>query len=133
MVELTKQEFHTYSPLRDGKPLFPRYIFAKFDVEAGKWGAIKSTRGCVDVLRSGSKPSPIRTDIIEAIMAYEPPAEPVQADPEFKRDQVVRITKGPLAGLEGLFSGSDRKRVQALLEIMGKKVSVPIRDIEGVK
>lgn len=130
LIELTKQGFHAYTPVfSPGKVLFPRYIFVEFDKDRDNWGLIRSTRGCVDVLKNGFQPIPIRQSIMDRIMAYEPPSEAVQADQSFAPDQRVRITHGVLAGYEGLFKGTDKQRVQAFLEILGNKVSVPIRDI----
>lgn len=132
MIELTKQGFHTYTPMwKPGKPLFPRYIFAQFDKNADNWGVIRSTRGCNDLLKNGFQPIPIRQSIMDAIMAFEPPAEPVQTDPTYTPDQKVRITNGILAGYEGLFKGTDKQRVQAFLEILGNKISVPMKDISS--
>jgi transcriptional antiterminator RfaH len=130
-IELTKQDFRAYMPLIDSKAMFPRYIFVQFDKDADNWGVIRSTRGCIDLLKNGFSPIPIRQSIMDAIMAYEPPAEPVQPDQTFTKDQKVRITTGILAGYEGLFEGTDKQRVYALLTIVGKKVSVPMKDISS--
>lgn len=130
LIELTKQGFHAYTPIfSPGKVLFPRYIFLEFDKDKDNWGLIRSTRGCVDVLKNGFNPIPIRQSIMETIMAYEPSPEPTQTDPTYSKDQKVRITTGILAGYEGLFQGTDKQRVQAFLDILGKRVSVPLRDI----
>jgi len=131
MIELTKQDFHTYVPLLESKPLFPRYIFVQFDKDCDPWGLIHSTRGCIDLLKNGFQPIPIRQSIMDAIMSYEPPAEPVQPDQTFTKDQKVRITHGILAGYEGLFEGTDKQRIQAFLNILGKRVSVPVKDISS--
>lgn len=131
MIELTKQYFRSYLPIIDSKPMFPRYIFVEFDKDADPWGLIRSTRGCIDLLKNGFSPIPIRKSIMDAIMAYEPPPEPVQPDQTFIKDQRVRITNGILAGYEGLFEGTDKQRVQAFLTILGKRVSVPVKDISS--
>lgn len=131
MIELTKQGFHTYSPLFKSKPLFPRYIFVEFDRDTDNWGVIRSTRGCVDLLKNGFQPLSIPNRVMDAIMAYEPPAEPVEADPNYDKGQKVKIKTGVLAGYEGLFQGTDKQRVQAFLTILGNKVSVPLKDISS--
>ena len=128
-IELTKQAFQVFLPISRSKPLFPRYLFAQFDREKDNWGVIRSTRGCVDVLKSGFQPIIVRQPIIEAIMAYEDSPEEIATDPTYAKGQKVRIKNGLLAGYEGLFTGTDKQRVLAFLDILGNKVSVPVKDI----
>lgn len=128
-IELTKQDFHVFAPILETKPMFPRYIFVQFDRDIDPWGKIKSTRGCIDVLKNGYRPVRVHEGIIDAIMAYKPTEAPTQADPVFQLSQKVRITHGLLQGYEGLFEGTDKQRVQAFLNILGNKVSVPVKDI----
>ena len=120
-IELTKQDFHVFTPTFDAKPLFPRYIFVEFDRDKDPWGLIRSTRGCVDVLRNGFHPIIVRPQIIDAIMAFIPPSEPENIDSTYAKDQKSRIKSGLLAGYEGLFQGTDKQRVQAFLEILEKQ------------
>ncbi len=128
-IELTKQDFHVYTPLIDGKPLFPRYLFVQFDRLVDNWGIIRSTRGCIDLLKNGFNPIEVRQPIMDAIMSYRAPQEATEADPVYSLQQRVRIKSGLLAGYEGLFTGSDKQRTQAFLDILGNKVSVPISTI----
>ena len=55
--------------------------------------------------------------------------EAVQADPVYSTGQRVRIVDGVLEGIEGLFEGSAQQRTCALLEIMGRRVKVPMKSI----
>ena len=66
---------------------------------------------------------------MDAILAFEDMPAEIEADPTYSQGQKVRIKAGLLAGYEGLFTGTDKQRVQAFLDILGNKVSVPIRDI----
>ena len=122
-VELTKQNFHVFLPILHQKPMFPRYLFVEFDREVDQWGSIKSTRGCMDLLRNGFLPANVPSNVMAAIMTYTPKDE---SSPEltFAPGQKVIVQSGPLAGLEGLFVSDRHKRVYALLEIMGKSVEV---------
>lgn len=130
-IELAKQDFRVFLPILDAKPMFPRYLFVAFDASTDNWPAIRSTRGCQDLLRNGFTPAAIPERVMDAIMAYRHPAQPQTGETEFSKDQLVRIVDGPLAGLEGLFVADRHKRVYALLEIMGRKVEVARNSIRA--
>ncbi len=64
-------------------------------------------------------------------MARTDPTEAVQADPEYTLQQRVRVKDGLLQGVEGLFVGSEKNRTIALMEILGRRVKVPMPMIEA--
>ncbi len=143
-IELTKAGFDVFFPIkryvrqRQNRPpeivtgpLFPRYLFVTFDRESTGWGEIKDMRGVSHVLSNGNKPVIVRPEVVEAIRAYREPERAPEGPREFAADQKVRIATGVLAGVEGLFTGSDRKRTKAFLEILGKRVEVPLDTIEA--
>ncbi len=130
-IELANQNFHAFLPVMASKPMFPRYIFTRFDRDADPWGKIKSTRGCVDLLRDGYMPAKVPDRIIEAIMAFKEPVEPARGETNFTAGQTVRITEGVLSGLEGLFQGDVKNRTACLLEICGRRVQVPRNTIRA--
>ncbi len=88
-------------------------------------------RGVSDVLRNEHKPIIVRSDVVEAIRAYREPEKAPEGRTEFVTGQRVRIANGVLAGLEGLFQGSDRQRTKAFLEILGKRIEVPMNTVEA--
>lgn len=124
-IELANQDFEVFLPVLDRKPMFPRYLFVAFDSQSEPWGRIKSTRGCVDLLKVGFVPAVVPKHAMEAIITYRPPQEPQEAQVQFEEGDAVIIQTGPLQGLQGLFVADRHKRVMALLEIMGKKIEVP--------
>lgn len=130
-VELARQDFRVFLPVLDAKPMFPRYIFVQFDRDTDNWGTIKSTRGCIGLLRNGFIPANVPEHLITALMSYRPPQEPVQAETVFSAGQPIRIVEGPLAGLEGLFVADKKARIMCLLELCGKKVEVPTASIRA--
>ena len=130
-VELANQSFRVFLPILDTKPMFPRYIFLQFDRDRDDWGKVKSTRGCVDLLKSGFLPSIVPEPVMDAIMAFRPPVEPVQGETQFTEGQRVRVTEGPCQGLEGLFQRDAKGRNYALLEILGKRVELPKNSIRA--
>lgn len=130
-IELTNQDFEVFLPVLDSRPMFPRYLFVRFDRDTDNWGAIKSTRGCVDLLKNGFVPANIPQCAMDAIMSYTPPEKTVDGQTIFTTGQPVTITTGPLAGLQGLFVADRNKRVFALLEICGKRVEVARDSIQA--
>lgn len=131
-IELAQQNFVVYLPLLASKPYFPGYLFVQMDRDTAPWGKIRSTRGCIDLLKSGYLPSPVPDHVMTAIK-FRPtaPQEATDGVPQFTRNQVVRIIEGNGEGLEGLFVKEKRKRVTALLEIMGRQVEKPLTSIRA--
>lgn len=66
-----------------------------------------------------------------AIMALRDIPQPVQAEAEFTKGQKVRIVEGPCSGFEGLFVADEKKRVYALLEILGRPIKVARQSIRA--
>lgn len=101
------------------EPLFPRYLFARFDIR-DRYRAVSFSRGVQNIVEFGLKPAEVSESLIEAIKerakdGYVIPAEPLQ------KGQIVQIKGGPLAGLEAVFvrAMTDRRRVYLLLKTLG--------------
>ena len=129
--ELRNQGFEVYLPFLKAKPMYPRYEFVRFDWESDPWGSIRSTRGCIGLLKHGFVPQAVRDPIISAIKAYEAHTALPEPDPVYERGQQIIVATGLLKGFEGLFDGTAHGRTMALLQIMGMKVEVPIGDIQA--
>jgi Transcription termination factor nusG len=80
--ELTRQGFDAWSPLRRItirharkatealRPVFPGYLFVRFDVDRHPWRAIVHTRGVHRLFSiTPERPLPIRPGVIEALQA----------------------------------------------------------------
>lgn len=141
-LEITKAGFDVFYPIKQytrtrpnrkpelvSGPLFPRYLFVQFDRSQPEWAKIQDMRGVSSVLCNGNKPVIVRDEIVTAIRSYREPQEPVQAVSEFAPNQPVVITTGVLEGIQGLFTGSDRQRTKAFLEILGKRYEIPYSTI----
>lgn len=143
-LEITKAGFDVFYPIKHytrirlnrkpetvSGPLFPRYLFAAFDRAQSNWGKIKDLRGVSSILCNGNQPVIVRNEVVIAIRSYREPVEAVQAISEFSSNQRVVITTGVLEGIEGLFTGSDRQRTKAFLEILGKRYEIPYETISA--
>lgn len=110
-------------------PLFPRYLFVKADLEAGGQRAIASAPGVIDLVRMGSKPTPLRGPIIEDIRSREDEAGYIHLGREtpFKAGDRVRVLSGSMCDQVGLFeTRTDEERVIILLNLLGRQVRVKL-------
>jgi transcriptional antiterminator RfaH len=107
------------------KPLFPGYIFGKFDLEQNyplvRWG-----RGVKKVLGFGGYPTSISEEVVEIIKERTDTEGVVRVKQNFKANDVVRIKTGSLKDLLGIFERwvSDSERVRILLNLIGYQPAV---------
>jgi len=109
------------------KPLFPNYIFGKFDLEQNyplvRWG-----RGVKTVLGFGGYPVPVAEEVIETIRRRTGTDGIVRRTRRFEANDVVRVTAGPMKELLGIFERyiSDGERVRILLNLIGYQPAVEV-------
>ncbi len=128
--QLRCQGFAGYLPMmkveraRRGKvatatePLFNRYCFVQLDLDSDPWGAIRSTRGVSTLVRFGTEPAAVPQQLIEALRSRE---ASLPVAPLFQSGTAVRVTQGPLKGLEGIYHCPDgAHRALVFLEMLGK-------------
>jgi transcription antitermination factor NusG len=134
---LSKHGFQTLLPMYDTVrrwsdrkkqitlPLFPGYVF--FVDEAARRLQVLCTPGVHSILMAGGTPAVIPGEEIAAIRrAVESPLR-VTPHPFLKNGDVVRITSGPLAGLEGIVSREKGVfRVVLSVEMLGRSAAVEI-------
>lgn len=101
------------------KPLFSRYIFARFDINR-QLHDINYTRGVQNVVSFGGCPVSIDDEVIDLIRAQVGEDGFVRMEDEFKPGDKVRITSGPFESLGGIFMRdlNDTGRVKLLLNAM---------------
>jgi transcriptional antiterminator RfaH len=101
----------TGAPTYLTQPLFPRYLFAKFNARE-QLPKIRFTRGVHNVVSFGENPAPVEDDIIDIIRSRIDENGFVKANDELKPGDKVVISAGPLRNLVGIFErevkGSDR-------------------------
>jgi len=111
------------------EPLFPRYLFARFDADASRWLAINGSRGVVSLLTDGTHPLPVPSAVIELLKA-DTDAEgvtPLTSLGVFWKGRKVRIKSGPFAGQMGEVAevlAKGRDRVQVLLSMLGAQTTM---------
>ncbi|OHC82919.1 MAG: hypothetical protein A3G73_03430 [Rhodospirillales bacterium RIFCSPLOWO2_12_FULL_67_15] len=117
-------------------PLFPRYLFVRFDIERTRWRAIHSTVGVSHLISvGGGLPAPVPDGIVEVIRSREAENGLIEIVPHFRRGETVIVGEGPFLDQTGLFERmDDSERVTILLSLLGRdvRVKVPIHAIRAV-
>ena len=135
---LRQQNYETYLPrLRKRRrharrvdvvlrPLFPGYLFVRFDPKRDPWRAINSTVGVIRLVGFGDVLVPVPDRVIEALRSLEDEKGIiVGAGPALKPGQSVRILDGALVDQIGvLLEGSGAERVRLLVRLLGREVKV---------
>ena len=114
-------------------PLFPAYGFVVIE---SQWHTARWSIGVAALIMDGTSPARVPDQVIAEIRQREvrgaielpPPAGLLAGD-------AVRVARGPLAGLTGLYHGmSGRQRVEVLLAILGGQARTTLSsgDIEAV-
>jgi transcriptional antiterminator RfaH len=112
---------------KDFKPLFPGYIFGKFDLEQHyplvRWG-----RGVKKILSFGGYAASVSEEVIEIIKGRTDSDGVVRKKCHFEANDVIRIKSGPLRDLLGIFEQwvSDSERVRILLNLIGYQPAVEL-------
>jgi transcription antitermination factor NusG len=84
-------------------PMFPGYVFVHHAIDKTSYVAIQKARGLVRILGDRwDRLAPVAAAEIESIRRVSTVDAPVMPYPYLHEGQRVRITSGPLAGLEGL-------------------------------
>lgn len=98
------------------KPLFPRYLFARFRADE-LMHKIYYTRGVHSLVKFGDCPTPVADEIIELLRGQSGPDGFVHIGEALKPGDRVRVISGPLRDFIGIFEGTikERERVSILL------------------
>lgn len=119
-------EFNGNPTLRS-KPLFPRYIFARFDVES-LLHKIAYTRGAQNVVSFGGVPVPVDDLHVELIQSRIGKDGFVRMNDSLKSGDHVAVKAGPFKEFSGVFDRviKDSDRVRILLTTVKYQASISI-------
>ncbi|MBU0783583.1 MAG: transcriptional activator RfaH [Gammaproteobacteria bacterium] len=112
------------------EPLFPRYMFVNLEVGVSDFSKLRSTKGCMDLVKFGGKPSTVPAELIELIQSQIDGECVIDLAklPELEVGSGVRIAEGPFEGLMGtIASQKSDERVIVLLNILGAERSVELQ------
>jgi transcriptional antiterminator RfaH len=131
-VEIFNPHIETFSSRnqnmrREIKPLFPSYIFGKFDLDRN-YPLVRWARGVKKILGFGGYPVSVSEEVIEVIQGRTDSDGIVRRTLHFEPNDAVRIKSGPLRDLLGIFERwvSDSERVRVLLNLIGYQPAVEL-------
>ncbi len=116
--------------------MFPRYIFVELTQGQHHFAKIRSTRGCIDLVRFGFEYKPVPVGFVEALRSQcdEEGLVPLESKTvKLQAGSKVMLLDGAMAGLVGeLRSYKAADRVIVLMNLMGSvaQVEVPVDNIE---
>jgi transcriptional antiterminator RfaH len=113
-IKESRHNQFTGKPTHFTKPLFPRYIFARFDAETLQH-KVSYTRGVQSVVSFNNRPLEVDDEAIALIRSRMDEDGFVRLENEPKPGDEVMINNGSLKGLNGIFDkrikGTDRVRI----------------------
>lgn len=135
---LREKGFITYLPLMEisslkglrniieQKPLFPRYLFCRFDPEENL-PHVRWTRGVAKILPESIRPVSVDDEVVNAIRDLEQD-DGIIRKRSLKKNDRIRISQGPLKDILGIFERwtSDRGRILVLLQFVNYQASVEL-------
>lgn len=139
-VNLLRQGFEVFLPLIEKtrrharrvdkilRPIFPGYLFVRFDAAIMPWHSINGTIGVRHILTNNGRPQPVAKNFVEILLgklnergAVGYPEQP------FAVGSKVEVAAGAMQGkLATILSTDDQGRVQMLLSMMGGNIVTTI-------
>ena len=113
--------------------LFPRYFFARFDHDT-QYRTVSYCRGVRKIVTFGQAPAEVESNLLDDIRRRLSRQDMIPILLRLKHGEVVRISHGPLAGVEGVFDSSlsGKERVVVLLRALSyqSRAVVKLSDVE---
>jgi transcriptional antiterminator RfaH len=102
------------------EPLFPRYLFARFEL-AHHYRAVHFSRGVVQIVEFGLEPAEVSEALIDGIKSRMVAGCIIPVSERCQQGQIVNITGGPLSGLKAIFIKElkEQHRVMLLFRALG--------------
>ena len=124
-------------PRKAHKPLFPGYLFVRFDPATPGWSAINNTRGISRlILNDPRRPQPLPEALMAGLMARCDISGLLLPEENLEIGDRIRVLSGPFADLVTTIETlSDPDRIVVLIDLMGRKVktSLPRDQIEKLR
>ena len=134
---LNQQGFETFLPLHEttsrrlsrfintSKPLFPGYMFVKFDRAESAWHKINSTYGVSRLITFNSILKSIPTTIVDSLMMRYDLSGKLLPLQKLKKGDQVEVLKGPFANFIATVEKYEAdQRICILIDLMGRKTKI---------
>ncbi|MGD1032552.1 MAG: transcription termination/antitermination NusG family protein [Opitutaceae bacterium] len=109
-------------------PLFPRYLFCRFDY-GQRCRAVKFAPDVLGVVSFGDVPAVVDESLIDGLKAWAGEmVDVITVTPALQTGDRVQITDGPMRGLEAIIENdmNGRERVAVILSILERDVQMTI-------
>jgi len=136
---LNRQGFETFLPLHvttsrsssrfinTSKPLFPGYMFIRFDKAESEWHKIKSTYGVSRLIIFNSHLKSIPTEFVNSLMKRYDLSGKLLPIQKLKEGDQVAILTGPFADFSATIEKYEADhRIWILMDLMGRKTKIQI-------
>ena len=134
---LNRQGFETFLPLHDtvsrrlsrfintSKPLFPGYMFIRFDRAESEWHKINNTYGVSRLITSNSILKSIPTTFVDSLMMRYDLSGKLLPIKKLKKGDQVTVLKGPFANFIATVEKYEAdQRIWILMDLMGRKTKI---------
>jgi len=134
---LNRQGFETFLPLHDttsrslsrfintSKPLFPGYMFVRFDRAESEWHRINNTYGVSRLITFNSILKSIPTIFVESLMQQYDLSGKLYPIKKLKKGDQVTVLKGPFANFIATVEEYEADhRIWILMDLMGRKTKI---------
>ena len=134
---LNRQGFETFLPLHEAtsrrlsrfintsKPLFPGYMFIKFDRAESEWHKINSTYGVSRLITFNSILKSIPTEFVNSLMKRYDLSRKLMPIQKLKKGDHVTVLKGPFADFIATVEKYEADhRISILMDLMGRKTKI---------
>jgi transcriptional antiterminator NusG len=107
--------------------IFPGYVLVEMIVTDDSWYVVRNTPNVTGFIGTGTIPTPIAQEEIDALMKRVGVAEPEMTF-DVTKGSVVQITDGPFKNFEGKVSDIDetRGKVKVLVNMFGRETPVEL-------
>ena len=134
---LTRQGFEIFLPLHEttsrrlsrfintSKPLFPGYMFIRFDKVESEWHKINSTYGVSRLITFNSHLKSIPNGFVDSLMKRYDFSGKLLPMQKLKKGDQVTVLKGPFAKFIATVEKYETdQRIWVLMDLMGRKTKI---------
>lgn len=114
--------------------IFPGYILVNMELSDEAWILVRTTPGVTSFVGAQNKPTPIRDDEVQAIVAFVGQKDPVYKA-QFSTGEAVKITDGPFSDFLGTVESIDeaKGKIKVLVSIFGRETPVELDFLQVAK
>jgi transcriptional antiterminator RfaH len=136
-MNLNRQGFKTFLPLHDitlrkasrftnnSRPLFPGYMFIKFDKTKPEWHKINNTFGVLRLVTFNSVLKATPTKFIDKLMSRCDLTGKIIPAGRLKKGDQVKVLRGPFANFVATVETYETdQRIWILMDLMGRKTKM---------